>query len=91
MYDLRFTDDAEADMFRLQKSGDIKAFDRLILLLEEIRIHPKKGIGRPKRLKHLPGNQWGRRITRKHRLVYEIFENTISIEIQQAWGHYDDK
>jgi len=31
------------------------------------------------------------KITRKHRLVYRIFENEVYVDVISAYGHYDDK
>ena len=35
--------------------------------------------------------QWSRRITDKHRLVYEIHKDKIDVLIVNAYGHYNDK
>ena len=59
--------------------------------LEELRIHPKTGLGHPEPLKGIPENRWSREITKKHRLVYRIFETEVFVEVLAAYGHYDDK
>ena len=90
-YKLNFRNKAKEDILRHQKSGDKQILKKLYVLLEELKLHPTTGTGKPKCLRHHPGNVWSRRITDKHRLVYEIFENYIMVEIIQAWGHYHDK
>lgn len=30
-------------------------------------------------------------ITKKHRLVYEIFDTEVHVDVLSAYGHYDDK
>ena len=35
-------------------------------------------------------DQWSRRITKKHRLVYEIHDMEVVILVLTAYGHYDD-
>ena len=35
--------------------------------------------------------RWSRRITKKHRLVYRIYENNVVVLVLRAYGHYDDK
>ena len=31
------------------------------------------------------------RITAKHRLIYEIYEDVVTVDLISAAGHYDDK
>ena len=49
------------------------------LLLESILEDPTKGIGKPERLKYELSGDWSRRITYKHRMVYQVHHNTIII------------
>ncbi len=35
--------------------------------------------------------QWSRRITKKHRLVYEIHDNIVTVLVLTAYGHYEEK
>lgn len=37
------------------------------------------------------GTLWSRRISRKHRLVYEIAETVVRVIVLSAYGHYGDK
>lgn len=37
------------------------------------------------------GTLWSRRITQKHRLIYEIIETVVHVDVLSAYGHYDDK
>jgi len=90
-YQVRLTELAELDVAKLRKSGDKQAIKKLNVLINELREHPETGTGKPERLKHKEGNKWSRRITDKHRLVYEIFEKIVTVDIVQAYGHYDDK
>lgn len=32
-----------------------------------------------------------KKITKKHRLVYRIFETEVYVDVLSAYGHYDDK
>jgi len=90
-YLLKILPSAQEDMRKLQKSGDKQAVKKLDRLLDELENHPTFGIGHPEQLRYRKGVVWSREITKKHRLVYEIFDDIIMIEIQQAWGHYYDK
>ena len=90
-YEIDYLPQAEADIRKHIESGDKLIIKKLFDLINELKVHPKTGIGKPKRLQYMPGNHWARRITKKHRLVYEIFEDKVLVEIAQAWGHYSDK
>ncbi len=72
-YEVRLTDRVKIDLVRLAKS-EPKAFAKASRFLEELRVHPKTGTGHPEPLKGQPENRWSREITKKHRMVYRIFE-----------------
>ena len=76
-----------------QKRGcsEPASFQKAIKLLNEIAIHPKTGTGHPEPLKGEPDNRWSRKITKKHRLVYRIFEEEVHVYILSSYGHYEDK
>ena len=38
-----------------------------------------------------PGGRWSRQISKKHRLVYRIYETEVVVLVIAAYGHYDDK
>jgi toxin YoeB len=68
-----------------------KAFAKAGLFLKELAEHPKTGTGHPEPLKGKPENRWSREITKKHRMVYRIFETEVYVEVLTAYGHYNDK
>ena len=53
--------------------------------------HLKTGIGKPEQLKHYEIPTWPRHITEKHRLVYEIHEEIVTVLVVATYGHYNDK
>ena len=73
------------------KAGDWQSINKIKQILEELESHPKTGEGKPKRARQFPGNVWSRRITKKHRLIYEIFENIVTVQVFKVGGHYYDK
>ena len=90
-YKVEFLKGAKEGILRHEKSGDRQTLKKIYVLLNELEIHPETGTGRPERLRYQEGNKWSRRISEKHRMVYEIFEHTVTVEIIQTYGHYDDK
>lgn len=90
-YKLRLTPNAIKDIQLHKKSGDKKLLQKIAVLLEELREHPKTGTGQPEKLKYDLEGYYSRRINRKHRLVYEILEEVVTVIILNAFNHYDDK
>ena len=54
-----------------------KICDRVLDLVEATIADPTTGIGKPEKLKYLPGSRWSRRITQEHRLVYQVSEDKL--------------
>jgi toxin YoeB len=90
IYKVRTQTQADEDLARLAKS-EPKAFLKAQRYLEELREHPKTGLGHPEPLKGKPEGRWSREITKKHRMVYRIFETEVVVLVISAYGHYDDK
>ena len=90
MYKIRYTEDAVNDIKRLQKH-EPKAYQKVKRFINELAEHPKTGTGHPEPLKGKPEGRWSREITKKHRLVYRIFEQEILVLVLSSYGHYDDK
>jgi len=90
MYTITYSPRAEEDLRRLKKS-EPKMFQKAMILLNELVIHPKTGTGHPEPLKGKPEGRWSRQISKKHRLVYRIYEEEVHVDVLTAYGHYDDK
>jgi toxin YoeB len=73
------------------KKSEIPAYKKVMKLLGELMEHPYSGTGKPELMKHDFSGQWSRRISRKHRLVYSIDDETVTIYVITIKGHYDDK
>jgi len=69
-YKVRTQTQADEDLARLAKS-EPKAFLKAQRFLEELREHPKTGLGHPEPLKGKPEGRWSREITKApHGLSY---------------------
>ena len=86
-YTGKFLEDIEAH----KKIGNKSILVKIDTLINELRIHPTTGTGKPEALKGVLKEQWSRRITGKHRLVYQIEEKKITVLVLSAYGHYEDK
>lgn len=90
MYSITYSPEAKEGLAKLKRS-EPSAFNKAVKLLNEIVEHPETGTGHPEQLKGQPEGRWSRHITKKHRLVYRIFESEIHIDVLSTYGHYDDK
>ena len=89
-YKIDFTDEAKAGLYKLAKN-EPKSYLKTLRLIDELKEHPKFGLGHPEPLKGKPDGRWSREITKKHRLVYRIFETEVIVLVLAAYGHYEDK
>lgn len=82
------SDDFEEDLSRLGRSYP-KIYVRMERLMLECIHNPRGGIGKPEPLVgYAKAEVWSRRIVGKHRLVYEI--NNDSVVFLACYGHYGD-
>jgi toxin YoeB len=89
-YEVIFSPAASKEIQALKRSNP-QAFGKVAGLLAELQEHPKTGMGHPKPLGGNKAGQWSRRITQKHRLVYQIGDEDAAVLVLSAYGHYDDK
>jgi len=81
---------AQYDLNKLLKN-EPKSYQKALKLIAELYEHPKTGMGKPKPLSGDRTGQWSRRITDKHRLIYEIHDTEVVVLVLSSYGHYDDK
>ncbi len=89
-FTVNFTEQSLKDSDLLEKD-DPKAYKKFLSFLTELSEHPKTGTGHPEPLKGYPENRWSRRISKKHRLIYRIFDTEVVVLVISAYGHYNDK
>ena len=87
-YKIKYQKQAVLDASKLQRSEPL-AFKKLLKLEAELRDHPRTGTGHPEQLKGNRRDQWSRRITERHRLVYEIHDTEVVVLVLTAYGHYE--
>ncbi len=81
---------AQLDLKKLHKN-EPKLYEKALKLIGELYEHPRTGTGKPKQLSDDRAGQWRRKISDKHRLVYEIHDQVVEVLVLSAYGHYDDK
>ena len=90
IFKIDFTEEAKAGLYKLAKD-EPKSYLKALRLIDELKEHPKTGTGHPEPLKGKPEGRWSREITKKHRLVYRIFETEVVVLVLSSYGHYEDK
>ncbi len=83
---VEFTLKAKADIDFFKKTGNTQILKKIRALLEAILENPYEGIGKPEQLKHELTGFWSRRISREHRMIYQVDEEKITIHSTK--GHY---
>ena len=90
MYRLEFTDEALASI-AIHKKSNPTAYNKIKRLLVELQEHPRSGTGHPEPLVGSNNVTYSRRITKKDRLVYDIYDKLVTVLVITAHGHYTDK
>ena len=86
MFVLHFSSQAQANIKDFKEAGNKAMLKKLNILLNELTEHPTNGTGKPEQLKYELSNCWSRRISKEHRLVYEIVADEVFI--LSVKGHY---
>lgn len=89
-YRIGISDDAEKVIKKWKKSNPL-AFKKLYKLLPELEQHPRSGKGHPEPLKGGKDVTWSRHITAHDRIIYDIYDDVITVLVVEVEGHYNDK
>lgn len=84
-YDLEWAEVAW-EQYEWWGQNDKKVRDRINVLVDSVLESPFTGIGKPEPLRGNLSRLWSRRITREHRLVYEVRDGRLIIH--QCRFHY---
>jgi toxin YoeB len=90
-YTLKLTPVAIEDIEFHKRSGNKAILKKLSVLFNELTEHPMTGTGKPEEMKSNFAGCWSRRINSKHRLVYKIENEIVTVIILQARGYYSDR
>ena len=91
MYILKSLPQADKDIEAHKKSGNKAVINKIKEILQQLKLHPRTGIGKPEQLKYgLFAGYWSRHINDKDRIIYDIRDAEIIVIVISAKGHYDD-
>jgi toxin YoeB len=83
-----FKDEAEKDLDYWYRTDRV-IIKKIETLLKSMKQTPFTGIGHPEPLKENLSGYWSRRINHKHRIVYTVEKDIITI--YSLCGHYANK
>ena len=90
-YTLEISSKARQELQNHYNSGnksDIRKIEQIFL---ELSNTPYEGTGNPEPLKYKMSGYWSRRINRKDRIIYKVYEDKVVVLVVSAIGHYGDK
>lgn len=83
---------SEADkVLRKWKKSNPNLWKKYQKLYHELADHPRNGIGHPEPLIGGNGIRWSRHISAHDRIIYDIYDEVVTVLVIQIEGHYKDK
>lgn len=73
------------------KKSNPDLFKKYRRIFEELLEHPKTGLGHPEPLKGGKDMTWSRHVTAHDRIIYDVYEDIVEVEVLEVEGHYNDK
>lgn len=90
MYKVEYSKEADKTLRKWKKSNPV-LFKKATKVLLDIMQHPRTGIGHPEPLVGGGDITWSRHITAFDRIIYDIYDNRITVLVIQVEAHYNDK
>lgn len=90
IYNITIANSAKKVLKKWKKSNPA-LFRKASCILEEIMEHPRTGTGHPEPLKGGKDITYSRRITGFNRIIYDVYDDKVEVEVIDVEGHYDDK
>jgi len=90
-YIIALSDRAKDHLSEWKKSGQVITQRKIERIFLDLSINPFSGIGSPEKLKYNLKEYWSRQIDKKNRIIYQVDDQTVTVFIISANGHYNDK
>ncbi len=90
-YSLEISSKAKKELQVQFKSGNKALIRKIEQIFLELTNTPYEGTGNPEALKYNLAGYWSRRINRKDRIIYKVYEDKVLVLVVSAIGHYGDK
>jgi toxin YoeB len=89
-YQIIFTPEVEKVLTKYKKSNP-NAFKKILKLMPELAEHPCSGTGHSESLVSGNSATYSRRISGKDQLIYNVYDETITVLILSVEDHYKEK
>ena len=89
-YTITIPNDVMESIKTYKKSNPI-AFKKLYKLMPELEQHPRTSTGHPEPLKGGNDITYSRRTSKSDRLIYNIYDEAVEVQLISVEGHYKDK
>ena len=90
-YTLEISSKARKELQVHYRSGNKSVIRKIEQIFLELSRTPYEGTGNPEALKYELVGYWSRRINKKDRIIYRVYEDRVIVLIVSAIGHYGDK
>lgn len=90
IFAIEYTKQADKTLKKWKKSNPV-LFNKALLILRDIMQHPRTGLGHPEAMVGGGDRTYSRRITAHDRIIYDIYDEQVTVLVVQAESHYDDK
>ena len=90
MYRIEFSKSADKTLRKWKKSNP-QLFAKATKILLDIMEHPRSGLGHPEALVGGKDVTYSRHITAHDRIIYDIYDEHITVLVIQMEEHYEDK
>ena len=90
IYRIEFSKEADKTLKKWKKANP-RLFNKAKRLLLDIMEHPRTGLGHPEPLVGGMDVTYSRHITANDRIIYDVYDERVSVLIIQAEEHYNDK
>jgi toxin YoeB len=90
-YTLEISSKARKELQGHYRSGNKSVIRKIEQIFLELSNTPYEGTGNPEALKYELAGYWSRRIYKKDRIIYIVYEDRVVVLVISAIGHYGDK
>lgn len=90
-YTVEISSNARKELLMHFRSGNKSSIRKIEQIFHELSINPYEGTGNPEPLKYHLTGYWSRRINKKDRIIYKVYEDRVVVLVISAIGHYGDK
>jgi toxin YoeB len=90
MYKISFSSDAQKVLKKYKRSNK-NIIKKCEVIFDELMDHPRTGTGHPEALKGGKNISYSRRITAHDRIIYDVYDDEVTVLVIDIEGHYEDK